>query len=195
MRRAIVLGLVALAATAVAGCGVPVDQSPTVLPRQGVPFGLLDQSAASTTTTSPGNSPVEVTVQIFLLSPNGHLVAVTRDVPFPAPMTAVLGALVDGPTDAEAANALQGAVPAQTTVVSATVSNGVATIDLGGTFSQLVGQNEIDAVAQVVFTATALAGVTQVAFELDGQAVAVPTAGGADVAVANRSQFASMAPA
>lgn len=193
MKRAAVLGVLALAVAA--GCGVPVDQSPTALPRQGVPFGLLDQSGASTTTTAPGPSPVEVTVQIFLLSPDGHLVTVTRDVPFPAPITTVLTALVDGPTDAEAANSLQSAVPAQTTVLSAVVVNGVATVDLGGTFAQLVGQTEIDAVAQVVFTATALAGVTQVAFELNGQPVAVPTAAGADVPVTNRSQFASMAPA
>ena len=176
-----------------AACGVPVDSGPTALPKRGIPFGLLAPSGAtSTSTTTP--APVEVTVQIFLLSSSGHLAPVARDVSFPAPLTAILGALVDGPTDTEAAAGLQSAVPTGTTVVSATVAGGVATVNLAGTFAQLVGQAQIDAVAQIVFTATALAGVTAVSFQLAGQPVAVPTAGGADVPTANRGQFASMAP-
>jgi len=187
--------LLAFAALAlVAGaCGVPIDHDPTPLARSGVPFGLLTPSTSSPP-TSTAVSPVEVTVQIFLLSPNGHLVAAARDVPFPAPLTTVLGALVDGPTNAEAASGLQSAIPAQTVVLSASVGAGVATVDLGGTFGQLVGQTQIDAVAQIVFTATALPGVGAVAFQLQGQPVAVPTANGADVPVANRTQFATLAP-
>lgn len=186
-------GLLGLAMAA-AGCGVPVDRGPTTLARAGVPFGLLAPSTSTTSTTAAAPAPVEVTVQVYLLGPSGHLVAVGRDVPFPAPMSGVLGALVDGPTNTEAANGLQSAIPAQTQVVSATVAGGVATVDLGGTFGQLVGQAQIEAVAQIVFTATALAGVTGVSFELGGQAVAVPVADGADVPMANRSQFAPLAP-
>jgi sporulation and spore germination protein len=178
-----------------AACGIPVDRGPVSLSKRDVPFGLLDPSTSTPSTTSTtGPSPVEVTVQVFLLSPDGHLVAVSRDVAFPAPMTAVLGALVDGPTDAEAANGLQSAVPAQTVVQSTTVTNGLATVNLSGTFGQLVGQTQIEAVAQIVFTATALAGVTQVAFQLDGTPVAVPAANGADVATSSRSQYAPLAP-
>ena len=181
-----------LAAGALAGCGVPVDNSPTVLAKTGVPFGLLEPSAPTPSTTAP---LVTVTVQIFLLSSAGQLVAVARNVPVPAALGAVLGALVDGPTNAEAAAGLQSAVPAQTQVLSTSMSNGVAQVDLGGTFGELVGQAEIDAVAQIVFTATALTGVTAVSFELDGQPAAVPTAGDVEVPEANRSQFASMAAA
>ncbi len=79
----------------------------------------------------------------------------------------------------------QSAVPAQTTVLGAVVgAGGVATVNLGGTFGQLVGQAQIQAVAQIVFTATALPGVTGVTFELAGQAVDVPMASGAQVPVA-----------
>ncbi len=181
-----------LLALTLAGCGVPVDGSPTALAKNRVPFGLLQPSAPDTTTSTP---PVTVTVQVFLLSPTGQLVAVARNVPVPAALPTVLGALVDGPTNAESAAGIQSALPAGTQVVSASVGAGVATIDLSGTFGQLVGQALINAVAQIVYTATAVTAVTSVAFELNGEQVAVPTASGADVPVANRSQFASMAPA
>lgn len=189
-RPLVALGLVAVVAGA---CGVPVDRGPTALPPRGVPFGLLDP-ANPTTSTVTAPPPVAVTVQVYLLGVTGRVAPVDRDVPVPAPLAAVLGALVAGPTNAETADGLQSAIPAQTQVIAATVTSGTATVDLGGTFGQLVGQAQIDAVAQMVFTATALPGVSGVAFELSGQPVDVPTASGADVPTANRAQFASMAP-
>jgi spore germination protein GerM len=177
-----------------AGCGVPIDSGPKALARNGVPFGLLRPSSPTTTTTAPATAPVTVTVFIYLLASNGKLAAAAREVPVPAPLITILGALVDGPTNAEATGGLQSAVPPQTQVIAASVAGGVATVDLGGTFAQLVGPSEIEAVAQIVFTATALPGVTGVTFELNGQQVAVPTATGAEVPVANRAQFAPFAP-
>jgi spore germination protein GerM len=187
---AAVVGILVLA-----GCGVPVDRVPSALPRKGIPFGLLRPSAPTTTTTSTP-SPVEASVPIFLVASSGHLVVVTRQVPVAEEtLAAVIGALVKGPTNAEAAAGLESAVPAQTVVIGATTGiGGVATVNLGGTFGQLVGQAQIQAVAQIVFTATSVPGVTSVAFELAGQAVDVPVASGAGVAVANRLQFASLAP-
>ena len=191
--RAAPVAVLAALVTLATGCGVPVDRGPTALPRRGVPFDLLaPETPTSSTSTQPPQ--VAVTVQVYLLAPTGHVAAVNRDVPVPAPLTTVLGALVDGPTNAEASAGLQTAIPTQTQVLSATVAGGTATVDLGGPFGQLVGQAQIDAVAQVVFTATALPGVTGVAFELSGQPVDVPTASGADVSTANRAQFATMAP-
>jgi hypothetical protein len=187
-----VLAVIALAVVP-AGCGIPADAGPHALARSAVPFGLLQASApTSTTTTKP--PAVAVSVPIFLIGTDGHLVSTARDVAVPAPMAAVLGALVDGPTASEAASGLDSAVPPQTTVLSATVAGGIATVNLAGPFDQLVGQSQIQAVAQFVFTATGQPGVTGVAFELDGQAVQVPVAGGAQVPVANRSQFAALAP-
>jgi hypothetical protein len=192
----VVATVVLLTAVALAGCGVPIDRSPSALPRHDIPFGLLRPSAPSTTTSTSTPSPVQAPASIFLVSPLGHVVAVTREVPAAeASITAVLGALVKGPTNAETAAGLESAIPAQTSVIGAvTGTDGVATVNLGGTFGQLVGQAQIQAVAQIVFTATALPGVTGVTFELAGQAVDVPVASGAQVPVANRLQFAPLAP-
>lgn len=189
--------VVVAVAAALAGCGVPVDRAPSALPRHDIPFGLLRPSSASTTT--PSVSPAQTPVQVFLVSAFGHLVAVSREVPAAQEsLGAVLEALVRGPTNSEAAAGLQSAVPAQTVVLGATVgATGVATVNLGGTFGQLVGQAEIQAVAQIVFTATALRGVTAVTgvmFELTGQSVDVPVASGAQVIVASPAQFAALAP-
>jgi hypothetical protein len=177
-----------------AGCGVPVDSQPTALSRSHIPFDLLAPTQSTTTvTTAP--SPIEVPVQIFLIGPTGHLVAVARDVSVSPPdLATVLRALVAGPTDPESAEGLQSAVTAQTTVLGANIAGGIATVNLGGTFGQLVGPPQIQAVAQVVFTASALPGVTGVTFELMGQSVQVPVASGAQVPVANTSQFAALAP-
>ncbi|HYA69657.1 MAG TPA: GerMN domain-containing protein [Acidimicrobiales bacterium] len=176
-----------------AACGIPAGAGPHALSRDAIPFGLLQASTpTSTTTTRP--PAVAVSVPIFLVGADGHLVSVARDVAVPAPMAGVLDALVDGPTASEAASGLSSALPPQTAVLSATVAGGIATVNLAGPFDQLVGQAQIQAVAQFVFTATGQPGVTGVAFELDGQAVQVPVAGGAQVPEANRSQFASLAP-
>jgi hypothetical protein len=176
------------------GCGVPSDKSPSAIPRHDVPFGLLQPSSKTTTSTAP--SPVAVTVQVFLVGPTGHLVKVARQVPAsPDSLETALDALARGPTNVEAAAGLQSAVPAQTVVLGATVAtDGVATVNLGGTFGELVGQAQIEASAQIVFTATFLPGVTGVTFELEGQPGSVSVASGEQVPTATPAQFAPLAP-
>jgi hypothetical protein len=184
---------VLVAAATLAGCGIPIDAQPTALAKNGIPFGLLNPAAPTTTTSTP--SSVEVPVQIFLIGPTGRLVAVARDVPVSAPdLQTVLEALVAGPTDVEESAGLQSALSAQTTVFGATIVGQIATINLGGSFGQLVGPPQIQAVAQIVFTASALPGVTGVSFELSGLPVEVPVASGAQVPVASTTQFAPYAP-
>ncbi|HVA03216.1 MAG TPA: GerMN domain-containing protein [Acidimicrobiales bacterium] len=181
-------------ALGLAGCGVPVDKQPAALSRHGIPFDLLAPTQ-STTTVTTGPSPIAVPVQIFLIGPTGHLVAVARNVTVSPPdLATVLKVLLAGPTDVEAAAGLQSAVATQTTVLAANIAGGTATVNLGGTFGQIVGPPEIQAVAQVVFTASTLPGVTGVTFELMGQPVQVPVASGALVPVATTAQFAALAP-
>ncbi|MGD0320603.1 MAG: GerMN domain-containing protein [Acidimicrobiales bacterium] len=188
---------VMLAFGVIGGCGVPVDRGPTALPRAGVPFGLLAPSPSRTTSTT-GASPVAVPIEVYLLGPSDRLVAVSRAVPAAQESLAVaLGTLIDGPTAAETAAGLQSAIPPQTSVMGASIaSGGLATVNLAGTFGQLVGQAQIEAVAQIVYTASNLSGVnvTGITFQLAGQPVEVPVASGAQVQVASQSEFAPFAP-
>jgi spore germination protein GerM len=181
-----------------AGCGVPIDRAPAVLTKGDIPFHLLDPSSRSPTSVTP-LKPSAVAVQVFFLASTGDLVSVQRLLPSDdQTLAAVLSLLVAGPTPEEAAQGLGSAIPPQTTVLGATVtSGGLATVDMGGTFSQLVGAAQIQAVAQIVFTAMTMRGpnVTGVTFQLAGQAIEVPTETGAQIPVVNESAFANLAPA
>jgi len=180
-----------LAATA---CGIPTAGGPTAIARSDVPFRLLDP--ATTTTTAPGSPPaVGVPEPIFLVSPTGHLTAVTREVQVPASLNEILGALFDGPTSAESTAGLQSFLSGSSTGITATVVNGVATVGFHTDPIQVVGPDQTLAIAQMVYTATQQPGVTAVSFEIAGQGIQVPTASGVQVSrPVGRADYAPQAP-
>ncbi|HXW33695.1 MAG TPA: GerMN domain-containing protein [Acidimicrobiales bacterium] len=195
-RRFCVLAAVAGWGLSLAACGIPIDSKPHVIPSSAVPFGLLSRSSATTSTTST-TIPVGVSVKVFLYDSTGKLSARQRQVPAYPPageLDAVLNALVDGPTSVEIGAGFHSAIPPQTRVLHASEASGIATVDLSTVFGQLVGPPQIQAVAQFVFTATALPGVSGVTFQLDGNPIPVPVASGAQVPVAEPAQFASLLP-
>lgn len=159
---------------ALGACGIPADSQPQALARKDIPFDLL---APSTTVATPGTPGVRVPINVYLVGITG-LVPVTRGVRAPATLPEALSALLAGPTDAEVADGLRTAVSAQTSVSAGTVGFGVGTIDLGGAFGQVGGQEQILAVAQLVFTATSVPGIVKVQFTLGGRPVEVPAGDG-----------------
>ena len=119
---------------------------------------------------------------VFMVAPNQHVVAVTRDVPIPATLSEILGALLEGPTATESAFGLQSFLSGGTARVKATVAKGVATVNfLSANPVQVVGPDQTLAIAQVVFTATEQPGVRSVIFRIDNRPLEVPTASGAQV--------------
>ena len=70
------------------------------------------------------------------------------------------------------------AISPQTTLRSARLDGDTAVVDLSGALVEVGGQEQILAVAQIVLTATAVPGVGQVRFLLEGQAVEIPRADG-----------------
>jgi hypothetical protein len=200
--RTVTAGPVLVVVLALAGCGISPDSHPQALPRDAVPFGLLSGSTTtssttptSTTTTSPQVAN-EVLVHVYLLDTSGHLVSLDRLIllPLGAGLDALLDQLFAGPTPAEAVTGFQTAIPAQTKVVSSSITGGLATVNLNAAFGQVVGPAQVQAVAQMVYTATDQSGVTSVAFELSGQPVSVPVSSGAQLPVVDRSQFSALAP-
>lgn len=196
MRRAVLAVAVAVAVLA-AGCGIGTDAHPRPLPASGLPPGLVSPTSAptaSSTTMPPAAN--QVLVHVFLLATDGHLVSRDRliSLPLGAGLDAVLDALFAGPTAAEAAQGMQTAIPAQTRVLSTSVAGGVATVNLDSTLNQLVGPAQIQAVAQVVFTATAQPGVVAVIFEFKGQMAEVPVQTGPPAPIVGRPQYPDLAP-
>ncbi len=196
-RRAVrvVAGLLALVALGTSACGIPTNGTPTAIAKTDVPFHLL--SPVTSTTLHPVIRPiVTVPATIYLVAHAQHLIAVSRNVPVPATLSEIIGALLEGPTAAESEFGLQSFLSGSTTQVRATVSGGTATVDF---FSanpvQVVGPDQTLAIAQVVFTATEQPGVTGVVFKIDDRAIDVPTASGAEVpGPVKRSSYQPQAP-
>lgn len=183
---AIVVGVTLLASA----CGISNQESARRIPDDAVPFGLLTgrPSAADPATTG---RPVTV----FLLGTFDRLVPIERRVPPSAQLSAVVKVLGAGPTKNEVGLGLSSPLPPRQ-VDSATSSRGVAQVDLEASFADLPSQDQSVAIAQLVFTLTAQAGIGRVSFTLDGQPVEVPRGDGAlttDPLV--REDFPDLAPA
>jgi hypothetical protein len=161
-------------AGSLAACGIPADSQPQALARKDVPFDLL---APSTTLAAPGTPGARVPINVYLVGITG-LVPVSRGIKAPATLSEALSALLAGPTDVEVTNGLRTAVSGQTTLSAGPVGFGVGTIDLGAAFGQVGGQEQILAVAQLVFTATTVPGIVKVQFTLGGRPVEVPAGDG-----------------
>jgi hypothetical protein len=190
-RRALATALALLVVGGLAACGISADSQPQALARQDVPFNLL---APSTTSVTPGNPGARASITVYMVGLTG-LVPVSRGVRAPTTLPEALTSLLDGPTDAEVADGLRTAISDQTAVSPGVVGFGVATVDLGGGFGQVGGQEQILAVAQIVFTATELPGIAKVQFTLNGRPVEVPAGDGTlTQGPLGRSDFPSLAP-
>jgi spore germination protein GerM len=171
---------------------VPSDRAPRPI-TQPVPFGLLEPPPTATTTTRP---PLPtVSTPVFFVR-DGRVVPVPRQVQAPLSVPAALGALLEGPTDTETAAGVRTAISLQTQLLSTEVGGEVARLDLAGTFAEVAGDEQLLAVAQIVFTATAVEGVTALTFAINGREVAVPTADGTlKPGPVGRADFPTVAPA
>jgi hypothetical protein len=174
-RAPLVAAVLALAMT---GCGIPVTGQASSVPPHQVPFHLLSPTVpTSTTTTVP--AAAFVAERIYLVNPNGILLPAARDVAVPAPLGAVLEALLAGPSRAETAAGITSAIPPGVKVLSLSVTGGTATLNLNQAFGAISPTSETQAVAQLVLTTTGQADIAAVSFAIDGQPIAVPTASGA----------------
>lgn len=162
--RSAALGLVVALVGLLTGCGISADDAPRdIPPAEQRPLAVAtDRNAGA----------ARGTARIYLLGPtgNGQAVAlqpVARDaVETP---TAVLGALLDGANAAEAARQFRSAVPAGTELRSASLRSGVLWVDLSPQLLQLSGGDLVDALAQIVFTASEIDGVQGVWVLADGR--------------------------
>ena len=192
--RAVLPALAATLAFAASGCGIPTASSPTPIAKSAVPYHLLDPKL--TPSSSPASTlAVGVPEQIYLVAPDGHLVAVTREVAVPASIGQIVGALLAGPTASESASGIQSYLTGTDVQVSVTEAAGTATVRFSTDPIQVVGPDQTLAIAQAVYTVTQVPGITGVFFEIGGKAIGVPTAAGAQVTgPVGRSDYGPQAP-
>jgi hypothetical protein len=132
--------------------------------------------------TTPQPTPETSTFAVYLLR-DGVIAPVRRTVEStPAVARASLEALMTGPTGPEESDGLVTAIPDETMLLDVSVADGVATVDLSGTFDDGGGSaSMLRRVAQVVATLTQFSTIERVAFRLDGEPV--ETIGGEGVVV------------
>jgi hypothetical protein len=153
------LGISVLVASVLVGCGIPLDDEP----RNVAPNDLLQTRAQPALGESaPADSPV-----IFLVDRDERLVAVRRAVA--SDPKSVLDKLIEGATAEDLAANRRSFMPPGVAVVGTSRDRTVLTIDLRveGSEAGGFGADRVIAVAQFVFTATALNCVRSVRFTVN----------------------------
>jgi hypothetical protein len=141
-----------------------------------------ENATGSTTTTATETRPVMSSVAVYLLR-DGKVSPVRRTIEStPAVARAAVTALLEGPTADERAQGLSTAIPSATALRDISLSDGVATVDLDGTFDDGGGSTSmLGRVAQIVATLTRFPTIERVSFRIDG--APVEAIGGEGVAV------------
>ncbi len=179
MRRRLSVLVLAILALVATGCAIPTQSSPSTMPPSKVPFGLLNPHPPSTTTTTQPKPSSYVSVQVFFLNPTNALTAAQRLVDPPAPLMAVLDALLEGPSSNDPPGTST-AIPSNVRVLGVTPpQNGVVTVNMNAAFGAITGSSIEEAVGQIVATISVdLRNNPGVLFEIDGQRTTVPIANG-----------------
>lgn len=161
------------------GCGIPEQEKPTLIDPRSVPFGLLE----STSPTSPSELRVErmpASTTVYFVA-HDRLTGVRRDIgagPATRRLTAVLRALVEGPSDSEQAEGLTSAIPPGLRLRLVSLTDRTATIDLSGDVAGLSAEQGTLTVAQVVLSVTALPEVDRVRLASAGRPIEAPLGDG-----------------
>lgn len=168
-------------ALGVAACGVPLDDTPRELAVESVPYGLLETS--TTSIPEPRSLPTFRPTTVYLRDNEGHLVQVRRELPGEQTVENAVLSLLTEPTESEGASGLGTAISSTTVLRGVSGPEaGLVTIDLSSEISDVSPQSVRLALAQIVYTATAVPGVDQVLFQVDGEARQVPNAAGESTA-------------
>ncbi len=187
LRHALIACLLLLASAA---CGVSPQPHPERLRHDGVP-GNTSPPGPSERPTAPTR-----TLEIYLVQGDG-LVAVRRQVPVRDVLREALLRLADGPAPAEAVRGIRSALPRNVRAVAAVMmQDRVAVVDMDPGFLELAGQEQVLAVAHIVYTLCGPGGATGVRVRVERRLLELPTG---NSSLANRpltrADFAPQAPA
>lgn len=171
-----------------AACSLGAEASPHRVAQSQVPYGLLKPNVPTTAASTPAEN-----VTIYLEGPQ-HLATVSRIVASPATPSDVLAALSRGPTSAEAANGLRSPISTAAPMSVQSVNGGLVVVRLAAAFTNLAGRDQIAAVAQLVYTMTAIPGIEAIEVSINGRPASVPTANGSlSHSPVTRADYAAMA--
>lgn len=185
--------LVALIGTvALVSCGVPTETDADLAEPQDVPFGLLDEDRQPVTGDNPSG---QTAIEIYLYAEDQDIVVPVVRLVERGSIAAAISELGRGPTDAESDVDLRSALTEVDAIDDVETSGGVAAIDLAESFSDIRGADQLIAIAQLVFTATARPGIGQVNFTHGGQPIEIPRGDGSLTrGTVTREDYSTLAP-
>ena len=189
-RNGLVVGVVFLVVGT--GCGVRSDPAPRALSARDVPYGLLEEAPPTTLATRVPSVPTEG-VNVYLVN-GDRMVPAIRQVNAPASVAKALTALLFGPVEDEAAAGIRSAISPTAGIQARSVDPATYVVDLSAEFAQGSVSEQILGLAQVVWTATDVPGITGVRFTLNGAPIQVPTPTGSTADPVGRDAFAELAP-
>lgn len=193
-RTVAVIVIVASTVAGSSGCGVRSEDSPRVLSVDEVPFGLLAAPSSTTTTAVPAPSVAGATVVVYLVR-DGRMHPVLRQVNAPPTVAKSLTALLFGPLENEVAQGIRSAINPAAAVQARPVDPTTFLVDLSAEFIQGPISEQVLGLAQIVYTATAITGIEDVRFTLNGAPIEVPTPSGfLTSAPIDRDAFVEFAP-
>lgn len=180
---------IVLAVTVFAGCGIPIDDQARPLAGDEIPASV---PGAAPQPPAPAGE-LSLSVEVFLLR-DSRLAAVNRQVPAPLTADKAITEIGRGPTPLERSRGLRSALPGSVRLLG-TVAHDVPLIDVTESLAGVGGEEQILALAQLVFTLTGLPSVNGVSFARDGRQVEVPTGDGElKRGPLRRQDFAAVAP-
>jgi len=172
-----------LALAVLTGCGVPTEDRPQ-------PVRVGDTPV--TTDTRPTSEAREKVVGVYLLR-RERLALTWRSVPNSADVERILSELPKGPTPQEAAVGYRTAVlPGPIRVV---LRGSVADVDVTSALTDLAGDDQLQAFAQIVWTVTQHSSARSIRMFLGGDQIRVPTDLGLMLRPVTRADWSSLAPA
>jgi hypothetical protein len=154
------------------GCAIQPDSAP-----RDIPEDLQEREAPS---ASAAGGVAEGSERIYLLAPDdsdAKLRTVRRETGGDA--QTLLNELISGPNPAELESGYRSAVPATLVLRSVGVDDGVVQVDVNDALLDLSSGDLIDAVAQIVFTASEIPGAQSVLIRVDGATREWPDGSGA----------------
>ncbi len=169
----------ALGCSLAAACGVDVDSAPRPV-----------RTEPSTTTTSslPERGRAEV---VLYYVREGTLLPVIDELQSRG-LEPTLRALLQPPDGSVAMVGLGTSIPAGTELLGVERSDGTLRIDLSDAFDNVVGRSRQQAIGQLVLTATQVADVRDVVFEVDGEQITVSSPTRGDRTVVGACDFRSL---
>lgn len=160
--------LVAAVVLVLHACGVEPEAAPRDLPED---EQELNVSSPSADTAASGAS------RVYFIAPGEErlLRAVQREATSEFDLIEIL---LQGPNEEEAQAQFDTAIPATTELLGTSNLAGVLTVNLTSDIDELDTQAMMQAISQIVYTATELDDVEAVQVEIDGQRLSAPTPDG-----------------